>query len=123
MNTNTVEQAWNRYQAVRGAIGGLAEYEFEIEMLGHNYPAIASYEIDSDGLPEIHRVEIGRLMPFYDIATERMTECRESVDMTRMLDSDQLALIAEDILASLREAETDNRISRYELTRSERLAA
>lgn len=101
----------------------MCEFETKIELMGTDRDALVAYEIDFDGMPDIHAVEISRVMSFYDFDRHDIGYRRKSADITDMLDSNQMSLLIDAICDALREDEASNRIARFDLDRAERPVA
>lgn len=100
-----------------------AMYEFEtsIELAGSYLPALITYELDpSDGHPLIEKVEAARLeIKQYDSSGQYQPHIQRHIaDVTALLEEWQLTVYEGQIIDSLAEAATSNRIDRYELERA-----
>lgn len=100
-----------------------AMYEFEtsIELAGSYLPALITYELDpSDGHPLIEKVEAARLeIKQYGRDGQYQPHVQRHIaDVTALLEEWQLTVYEGQIIDSLAEAATANRIARYELERA-----
>lgn len=78
----------------------MLEYETKIEMMGREYAAMVQYERDpEDGHPIIEMVEISR----YEEG-KGTVKGRASLDITHMLEEDQLSTLENEIKDALRDA-------------------
>lgn len=88
------------------------EHETKIEMMGREYDAMVQYERDpEDGHPLIDMVEIGRWYWRYEEG-QGMVKDRMNLDITRMLEEDQLSTLENEIKDALREAAESARTER-----------
>lgn len=80
------------------------EHETKVEMMGREYDALVQYERDpEDGHPLIDAVEIGRWYWRYEEG-KGMVKDRMNLDITRMLEEDQISVLENEIKDALRDA-------------------
>lgn len=80
------------------------EHETKIEMMGREYAVLVQYERDpEDGHPLIDVVEISRWYWRYE-AGQGMVKDRVNLDITRMLEEDQISVLENEIKDALRES-------------------